>query len=101
MRRLRYLVTVGMLMGAVAVACASCGTTKPMQEPVIVAREVAVPVPVSCIPKSFAPPPVYPDTDEALRQADDEKTVKLLTAGRDLRIARLLQVEPAIEGCRQ
>lgn len=61
------------------VALAACATTPPRIETRTV--EVKVPVPVPCA--IDVPPPVYSDTDEALRTAPDIfERVKLLLAGR-------------------
>lgn len=60
-------------------ALAACATTPPRIETRVV--EVKVPVPVPCAVD--VPPPVYSDTDEALRAAPDIfERVKLLLAGR-------------------
>ena len=71
-------------------------------EPRVVTKIVSVPTPVECVPKTFPTPPNYPDTDEALRAAADAaERFQLVVAGRLLRNARLGEVEPAIEACRE
>ena len=58
-------------------------------------------VPVSCVPSDTPPAPSYPDTDAALKAAQDgaERYV-LLYAGHKLRAARGDLVEHIIAGCR-
>lgn len=56
----------------------------------------------SCVPRSLAPPPRYPDTDAALRAAPGAADrYQLLAAGRLLRQQRLEELERAIAACRQ
>jgi hypothetical protein len=55
----------------------------------------------SCIPKSLAAPPRYPDTDAALRNsAGAADRYQLMAAGRILREQRLEELERVISGCR-
>lgn len=76
-------------------AMAACASTRP--KPI---QSVATPVPVACRP-SLAPEPDWPDTDAALRAAPDLfERVRLLAAGRLLRIARDRELTAALEGCR-
>jgi hypothetical protein len=65
-----------------------------------VTTTVEVPVASSCIPKDLGPPPVYPDTNEAIHKAQNlyDRT-RLLLAGRDLRNVRLGELEPVIQAC--
>lgn len=55
----------------------------------------------SCVPKTLAHPPKYPDTDAALREAGGAADrYQLLAAGRLLRMQRLNELEKVIDGCR-
>lgn len=69
-------------------------------EPVIVTKTVNVPIAASCVPDNLGPKPVYPDTDEALKKAEPAQGLKLMAEGRQARDARLAQVEPVIDACR-
>lgn len=91
---MRRLVLVPLLLGLTA-----CVTTVP-PEPIIITKEVRVPVTVPCVPKSLKLTPSYPDTDEELRHAGSERFLTLIIAGRDARLARLAELEPIIKGCR-
>lgn len=63
---------------------------------------VRVPVQVECIPASLGEAPAYPDTDDALIGASDAaERYRLIAAGRKLRAARLGEIEPVIQICRQ
>lgn len=79
----------------ISVAFCGCATTPgPIQT-----QTVNVPVPVHCKP-NLSPTPTFPDTSDALKAATDifEQT-KLLLAGRDLRSARIVELEAAVRGC--
>lgn len=79
---------------------AGCATTAP-PEPVIVTKEVKVPVAVQCVPKGTPEPPAYVDTDAALKSAaGPEDRFQLLAAGRIQRNQRLAVTEPIIRACR-
>jgi len=79
-----------------ALALTACATTS---EPRIVTKEVKVPVPVACA-VSAGEDPIYPDSDEALKAAPNVlERVKLLAAGRLLRIAREMELKAAVKGC--
>ena len=79
------------------VSLAGCATRS---EPRVEIREVKVPVAVKCA-VSAGPDPAYPDTDEALRAAPNVlERVRLLAAGRLLRIAREAELKAASAGCR-
>lgn len=79
-------------------ALAGCTTGR---EPEIRTVEVKTPVAVSCVPKNLGPEPVYPDTDKAIRDtAGADEMLKLLAAGRLLRVQRAKETEPVIAGCR-
>lgn len=82
---------------AAALVLTGCATTAP--EPRIETRIVEVPVAVSCRVE-IGPDPVYPDSDEALRAAPNTfERVKLLVAGRLLRIAREAELKAALKAC--
>lgn len=104
---------------AVAAALSGCGSLgrKPPPSPAPVAVPAPSPAPIpappvrpppqppppakSCVPKSLSPPPGYPDTDAALRNAGGAADrYQLLAAGRILRKQRLEELERAILGCR-
>lgn len=75
----------------------ACATTEPRIE----VREVKVPVALPCVSDRVSDPPVYPDTDEALKAAPDAAArFSLLAAGRVLRNQRLRELEPVIKVCR-
>ncbi len=85
-----------------ALLLASCGTNaKPAPEPVVVFKEVKVPVAVACSP-DIGPEPAYEDTAEAIAAAPDifARTV-LLVAGRVQRIARDQVKTAALDECRR
>lgn len=80
-------------------ALGACAHVQP--EPRLVTQRVLVPVTKSCVPTTLTPAPAYPDTDEALRSAPDGASrYQLEHAGRKLRIARLRELEPIVEGCK-
>ena len=57
---------------------------------------------VSCVPRTLAKPPRYPDGDAELRDAGGAADrYQLMAAGRLLRMQRLAELERIIEGCRQ
>lgn len=62
----------------------------------------AVPAaPRTCVPRTLAPPPRYPDSDAALRDAAGAADrYQLLAAGRLLRQKRLDELERIVAGCR-
>lgn len=83
---------------AACLAVAGCATTG---APEVRFVEVKVPVPVSCVPASLGPAPVYFDTDEALRTAPSaDNRFALLWAGRGQRIAREAELDAVITVCR-
>jgi hypothetical protein len=76
-----------------ATAAAPANPTKVVR--VIVAK------PLKCVPDDIGPPPAYPDTDAALRDAGGAADrYQLIAAGRILRQQRLQKLEDAIRRCR-
>ena len=70
-------------------------------EPVIQIKEVIKPVAVACVPSTLTAKPSYPDTDAALiGAADAAERYQLVAAGRELRKARLNELETVVEGCK-
>jgi len=84
-----------------ALLLSGCATTKPEVEPVIVTKEVLVPVAVPCQAlKDLGPEPKYPDEDAAvLAQESLYDRVLLITRGRLMRIARLAEFTAAKASC--
>jgi len=68
---------------------------QPKAAPVIVSK------PVKCVPDDLGPPPAYPDTDTALRDAGGAADrYQLIAAGRLLRQQRLQKLEETVKRCR-
>ena len=93
---------------AMSLALISCGGgTLPPPEPIIRTVEVEVPVDnPECARKAEAEvvdtAPEFPDTDEKLREAPNLfERVKLLMAGRELRMDYERRLEDAITACAQ
>ena len=89
---------------AAMVLLASCAGTTPAPEPRVITREVAVPVPdYSCqrgVLERLGPEPEYPDREAALVAAPNIfERVKLLLAGRVLRIQRDIEKSAALRAC--
>jgi hypothetical protein len=87
----------------ISLLLAACATTQ-APEPVVRTVEVRIPFDdPACAREALArlgPGPVYPDTDEALRNAPNVFAgVQLLSAGRLLRIAREAAWRAAVEAC--
>jgi hypothetical protein len=80
---------------------AACGGhPKSAPEPLVVVREVNIPVVGTCVPSSLGDAPDYADTDAALKSAPDGAVrYQLLFAGRGQRTARLNELEPVVKGC--
>lgn len=77
-----------------ALLLTSCGINR------INTKDVNIPVLMKCVPDDIRVKPVYPDTDEALRfAAGPGERALLLFAGREIRIARLAELETVIEKC--
>ncbi|QUD88064.1 hypothetical protein [Phenylobacterium montanum] len=88
----------GLIAGAAIALLAGCASTPDVAPPSVM-HTVEVPTPVRCRP-DLGPEPDYPDTDEALRAAPDLfSRVRLLLAGRMLRIARDQQKTAALAAC--
>lgn len=78
---------------------AACGGARPPIEPIVKTVRVEVPVPVPCAVE-VGPRPNYPDTDAALAAAPGLlDRVKLLLAGRGMRIAREAEQDAALGAC--
>lgn len=89
------------MVAIAALALAGCAHTP---EPEIRTVEVKVPVDdPACAREAVArlgAAPAYPDTPEAIRAAPNLfERVKLLLAGRELRIAREAALKDALEAC--
>ncbi len=85
--------------GLLALALLSGCASGPAETPPVRVRTVEIPTPVRCRPQ-LGPEPDYPDTDAALRAAPDLfARVRLLLAGRLLRIARDEEKSAALAGC--
>jgi hypothetical protein len=77
----------------------ACATTGEPPAPHVMVHTVPVPVPVRCTP-NLGPEPLYPDTDAALRAAPNLfARVKLLVAGRLMRIQRDAEKTAALQAC--
>lgn len=88
------------LIIAATLALSACHNANP--EPVLTPMAVYKPVAVSCVPPAMESTPVYPDTDDNLRNAKDAAIrYQMLYAGRKLRIARLGELEPVVAGCQK
>lgn len=71
----------------------------PAPQPKVV--RVLVPKPIKCVPDELGPPPAYPDSDSALRDAGGAADrYQLLAAGRLLREQRLQKLEEVVRRCR-
>jgi hypothetical protein len=92
------LIPIAMTAAAILSACAH--VPAPLPEPVLTAVEVATPIATGCVPANMAEPPVYPDSDAALKAATDAaERYQILYAGRKVRIARLGELEPVVANC--
>lgn len=82
---------------------AACGSKQVVSapEPIVVTKEVHVPVSTPCVPSNYDPQhPDYKDSDSALKSAEDAAVrYQLLWAGRAQRIAREKENDVAIAGC--
>jgi hypothetical protein len=75
-------------------ACASAPPLAPVE-----VQTVRIPAPIGCAPAVGAAP-AYPDTDAALKAAPDLfSRVRLLVAGRRLRMAREGELSAALSAC--
>jgi hypothetical protein len=84
---------LGLCLLTLVGACASDHDPRPA------IRTVDVPVAASCAP-ALPPAPAYPDTDAALRAAPDLfARVRLLVAGRLMRMAREGELSAALSAC--
>lgn len=73
----------------------------PVVAPPVRPAPAPAPAPRSCVPRNLPPPPRYPDTDAALRNAPGAADrYQLLAAGRLLRQQRLEDLERVVQNCR-
>ncbi len=85
-----------LLLPLLLAACA-----RPEPERIIETQEVRVPVPVSCVPKSFPRAPKYADTNDAiLATVGTDDLLVVLIEGRLQRVNRLGKLETVVDGCR-
>jgi hypothetical protein len=83
---------------AAFLALGACAKTRSV-EPLIVTKEVKVPVIIPCIdPKDVPPRPVYSDATREIAMNIFDKT-RLAEAGIDERQARETRLEALIDGC--
>ncbi|WP_148216801.1 hypothetical protein [Phenylobacterium zucineum] len=113
-RGLKILLAAGAGLGLAGCETLGAGRVKPAAPPPVIAVSPPPVVQVepppaqarprperSCVPRSLGPPPRYPDTDAALRNAAGAADrYQLLAAGRLLRQKRLAELERAIAACR-
>jgi uncharacterized membrane protein len=93
--RSRFVSCGALIVAAVLSACAGASPRRPALE----VRTVATPVAVACAP-DLGGAPAYPDTDAALRSAPNLfARVRLLVAGRLLRMARERELGAALAAC--
>ncbi len=93
----RLTISLGVIF-LTAAGLGACASAPPVDGPVKV-QTVDIPVPAPCAP-NLGREPAYPDTDQALAAAPDLFIqVKLLLAGRTLRIARDAQKTAALAAC--
>lgn len=84
------------LSGLVLAACSHAPAA-----PLVRSVEVKVPVAVPCVPGTFPPAPVYPDTRAALIAAPTlDAFEQIMQAGWLLRDARLTALEAQVDACR-
>lgn len=87
------------LFALALLALAGCSSLAP-----ITTELINIPVAVPCA-GAVSPRPAYPDTDEAITEASKTGDIfgkmKLLLAGRELRMAREQELEAALSGCDQ
>jgi hypothetical protein len=89
-------------LAPVALALAACGgATQARPEPIVVTKEVMIPVSAPCIPLTYdTKRPDYVDGDDRLRSAADAaERYQLLWGGRAQRMAREKENEAVIAGC--
>lgn len=96
----RRVLIAGFAVAWPLLTAGSCATTQ-LPDPVVRTVEVKVPVPVTCVPPTLGPPPVYSATKEKLRAAaGPEDRLQMLGAFFVEATARLGETEPVIKGCR-
>lgn len=88
---MRWLIICGLC----GIFCSACATAP--DRPVV--HETPIPLIATCHP-AISPSSAAPDTDQALLDAPDLfARVRLLLAGRLVRIARQRDLEAALQGC--
>lgn len=95
-------IVYGLAAAAMAVSLAACKTTGDVDpQPIVKTVEVKVPVAVPCKAlEQLGVEPFYPDTNKALQgTADIFEQVRLLMAGRLMRIQRLDEYVTARADC--
>lgn len=92
-----------LLAAAGTVSLGACATRpEPEPEPVVRVQYVDRPVAVPCVDERVGGPPVYTDSDDALRAAPDAaERYRLVSLGRIERTARLEILEAALSVCRE
>lgn len=96
------MLVYGLAAAAMAVSLGACKTTGDVDpQPVVKTVEVKVPVTVPCKAlEQLGVEPIYPDTNKALQGATDIfEQVRLLMAGRLMRIQRLDEYVTARADC--
>lgn len=97
------------LLAFALAGCASLPGPVPARRPAAHARgerapsrpNAPPPARVSCVPRTLAPKPRYPDTDAALKAAPGAADrYQLMAAGRLLRQKRLDELEQVVQACR-
>lgn len=92
------MIRLTLLLCATALLAGCSATAQP--EPIVETVEVAVPVPVSCVPETIGDPERYEDTDAALLAAPDSaERYRLMIIGRSQRADRLGILEAVVRQC--
>ncbi|HEV2531503.1 hypothetical protein [Phenylobacterium sp.] len=104
-----------LVLALAAAGLAGCATRSPLAPgaprpapqaataPAVAPRVIRAltPKPMKCVPEDLGPPPAYPDSETALRDAGGAADrYQLLAAGRILREQRLQRLEDVVRRCR-